>query len=223
MSVALSLSRVHFPVTTLGPGRRLGIWFQGCSIRCPGCISADTWGPGDRGVSIDQLLDQVQPWLEQAGGITISGGEPFEQPEALVALLVALRQRSDIDILVYSGYSLEALAMPLRMTDGLIDALMSDPFQREQPQSKALRGSDNQRLSLLTELGRARFADFERPLQADDHVLDLMLDDDGSVWMTGIPRRDDLLRLRDLLHEQGHHAQVTADIALRPKSGKLRP
>ncbi len=223
MSVALLLSRVHFPVTTLGPGRRLGIWFQGCSIRCPGCISADTWGPGGRGVGIDQLLAQVQPWLEQADGITISGGEPFEQPEALVALLVALRQRSDIDILVYSGYSLEALGMPLRMTDGLIDALMSDPFQREQPQSKALRGSDNQRLSLLTELGRARFADFERPLQADDHALDLMLDDDGSVWMAGIPRRDDLLRLRDLLHEQGHQAQVTADIALRAKSGKPRP
>ncbi|MCT5046402.1 radical SAM protein, partial [Pseudomonas aeruginosa] len=28
----------------MGTGRRLGIWFQGCSIRCPGCISADTWG-----------------------------------------------------------------------------------------------------------------------------------------------------------------------------------
>ena len=39
----ISLSRLHFPVTTLGPGRRIGIWFQGCSIRCPGCISADTW------------------------------------------------------------------------------------------------------------------------------------------------------------------------------------
>ncbi|HAU1321526.1 TPA: radical SAM protein, partial [Legionella pneumophila] len=37
------ISRVHFPVTTLGPGHRIGIWFQGCSIRCPGCISTDTW------------------------------------------------------------------------------------------------------------------------------------------------------------------------------------
>ena len=38
----LALSRMHFPVTTLGPGNRIGIWVQGCTIRCPGCVSADT-------------------------------------------------------------------------------------------------------------------------------------------------------------------------------------
>ncbi len=102
----LSLSRVHFPVTTLGPGRRLGIWFQGCSIRCPGCISADTWGPGRRRIALARLLADIQPWLEQAEGITV------------------------------------------------------------------------------------------------DH--------DGSVWMAGIPRRDDLLRLQDLLREQGHQLSVSA-------------
>lgn len=42
------LSRLHFPVTTLGPGRRIGVWFQGCSIRCAGCISRDTWETGAR-------------------------------------------------------------------------------------------------------------------------------------------------------------------------------
>ena len=88
----LSLSRVHFPVTTLGPGRRLGIWFQGCSIRCPGCISADTWGPGKRRVGIAQLLEQLTPWLAEAEGITLSGGEPFDQFPALLALLQGLRQ-----------------------------------------------------------------------------------------------------------------------------------
>ena len=52
----LYLSRIHFPVTTLGPGRRIGIWFQGCSIRCKGCVSADTWGTGKGGVSIDEIM-----------------------------------------------------------------------------------------------------------------------------------------------------------------------
>ena len=53
----ISLSRVHFPVTTLGPGQRLGLWFQGCSIRCAGCISADTWGPGKHPLPLAQVLD----------------------------------------------------------------------------------------------------------------------------------------------------------------------
>ncbi|CDF93197.1 MULTISPECIES: 4Fe-4S single cluster domain-containing protein [unclassified Pseudomonas] len=211
----LSLSRVHFPVTTLGPGRRLGIWFQGCSIRCPGCISADTWGPGHRRLSLEQLLEQITPWLHEADGITISGGEPFDQFDALRSLLESLRQRSDLDILVYSGYSLEQLDEPLFQANGLIDALISDPYIEALGQTMALRGSDNQRLSLLTPLGRARLGRYERQLEPADKALDLMFDESGSVWMAGIPRRGDLLRLRDLLHEQGHHLQISAHASRR--------
>ncbi|AJQ47503.1 MULTISPECIES: 4Fe-4S single cluster domain-containing protein [Pseudomonas] len=211
----LSLSRMHFPVTTLGPGRRIGIWFQGCSIRCPGCISADTWGPGHRRLSLEQLLEQITPWLQEAEGITLSGGEPFDQFDALRSLLEGLRRLSKLDILVYSGYSLEQLDEPLLQTNGLIDALISDPYIEALSQTMALRGSDNQRLSLLTPLGRARLGDYERLLEPTDKALDLMFDESGSVWMAGIPRRDDLLRLRDLLHEQGHHLQISAHASRR--------
>ena len=41
----VGVSRLHFPVTTLGPGRRAAIWLQGCSIHCRGCVSRDTWAP----------------------------------------------------------------------------------------------------------------------------------------------------------------------------------
>lgn len=211
----LSLSRMHFPVTTLGPGRRIGIWFQGCSIRCPGCISADTWGPGHRRLSLEQLLEQITPWLHEAEGITISGGEPFDQFDALQSLLEGLRRLSELDILVYSGYSLEQLAEPLFQTKGLIDALISDPYIEALGQTMALRGSDNQRLNLLTPLGRARLGRYERLLEPADKALDLMFDESGSVWMAGIPRRGDLLRLRDLLHEQGHHLEISAHASRR--------
>ncbi|MBV1809841.1 4Fe-4S single cluster domain-containing protein [Pseudomonas viridiflava] len=211
----LSLSRMHFPVTTLGPGRRIGIWFQGCSIRCPGCISADTWGPGHRRLSLEQLLEQITPWLQEAEGITISGGEPFDQFDALRSLLEGLRRLSKLDILVYSGYPLEQLDEPLFQTKGLIDALISDPYIEALSQTMALRGSDNQRLSLLTPLGRARWGHYERLLEPTDKALDLMFDESGSVWMAGIPRRDDLLRLRDLLHEQGHYLQISAHASRR--------
>lgn len=51
----LALSRMHFPVTTLGPGDRIGIWFQGCSIRCTGCISKDTWDPEINHINISEV------------------------------------------------------------------------------------------------------------------------------------------------------------------------
>lgn len=215
MNRPLQLSRVHFPVTTLGPGQRLGIWFQGCSIRCSGCISADTWGPGRTVVDVASLLEQVAPWLAQADGITISGGEPFDQFDALLQMLVGLRQRTAADILVYSGHPLETLQPMLDQARDLIDAVISDPYLEHAAQSLALRGSDNQRLTLLTALGRSRLADLARTSTPADKALDLMFDATGTVWMAGIPRRGDLLRLRELLRAQGHQVQTSAHTSSR--------
>src|SRR4029077_956889 len=54
----LELNKAHWPVTVLGPGRRIGLWVQGCTIRCRGCVSQDTW-PRDPAKRIDvaALLD----------------------------------------------------------------------------------------------------------------------------------------------------------------------
>jgi len=200
----IAISRLHFPVTTLGPGRRLGLWFQGCSIRCAGCISADTWRSGSADTTLAQLLAQLAPWLQQADGVTISGGEPFDQPEALAALLDALPLQPQQDVLVYSGHPLERLQATAALRSGRIDALICDPYVGSAPQTLPLRGSDNQRLFLLTARGRERFAQYAQPLDERARALDLMFDDGGSVWLAGIPRPQDLQRLRALLQAQGH-------------------
>lgn len=203
---AIAISRLHFPVTTLGPGRRLGIWVQGCSIRCPGCISADTWAPGRGLTTVQGVAEAITAWLREAEGITISGGEPFDQPEALLVLLRALRERTVADILVYSGHSAEAIAPWIAAADGLIDAVISDPYALDAPQTLALRGSDNQRLHLLTELGRRRFAAYERLAGPEDRRLDVMFDPAGEVWLAGIPDKGDMGRLREALAAAGHRA-----------------
>ncbi|MCE4062690.1 radical SAM protein [Pandoraea sputorum] len=209
----IRLSRLHFPVTSLGPGRRIGIWFQGCSIRCPGCISADTWTMTGGESTVGRVLEQIRIWLPQADGFTISGGEPFDQPDALVALVCALQEASSADVLVYSGHSFEALAGTLERVNGAIDALVTDPFEIDVPHTRPLRGSDNQRLHILTERGRALYSQYERELTESDKSLDVMFDEDGSVWFAGIPNRDDFQRLRDLLTDQGHRVQISADKA----------
>ncbi|MET1531887.1 4Fe-4S single cluster domain-containing protein [Burkholderia sola] len=209
----IRISRLHFPVTTLGPGQRIGIWFQGCSIRCPGCISMDTWANAGGETTVDAVLAQVRNWLPGAAGITISGGEPFDQPEALIDLLHGLRKLSAGDILVYSGHPIESLADTLARADGLIDVLISDAFDIDAPQTRPLRGSDNQRLHCLTALGRAVFADYESVSKKQGKALDVMFDEDGSVWFAGIPDRDDFQRLRDLLIDQGHQVRISADKA----------
>jgi anaerobic ribonucleoside-triphosphate reductase activating protein len=214
----LSLSRLHFPVTTLGPGRRVGIWLQGCSIRCPGCISADTWHATLGRTTVEAVIEALLPWLSEAEGITVSGGEPFDQPEALKVLLRKLRRLTPADILVYSGHPFEAITGWLRENPGLIDALISEPYDEHAEQTLALRGSDNQRIHFLTELGSARFASFERPALSDDRRFDVMFDADGTVWLAGIPARDDIRRLREAMRALGHDVVFS-----EAKSGEALP
>lgn len=207
----VALSRVHHPVTTLGPGRRLAVWFQGCSVRCPGCVSMDTWAPQPANATVEQVL-AGSPAVREADGLTVTGGEPFDQPEALLALLRGWRSLNGGDVLVFSGHPLEALTPRLQEFEGLVDCLIADPFRASAGQTLALRGSDNQRMVCLTELGRARFARFERPLVPGDRALDVLFDDaTGEVFMAGIPMPGDMRRLAAVLGAHGHRAAVTED------------
>ncbi len=205
----ISLSRVHFPVTTLGPGRRIGIWVQGCSIRCPGCISSDTWVRREPDTPVEDLLARLQPWLQDCDGVTLSGGEPFEQAAALELLLRGIRAATPASILVYSGRRFPLLAQEPCVTEGLIDCLISEPFDRGAPQTKHLMGSDNQRMTFLTPLGRELFGSLDRAAGHTDRRLDVMFDEDGAVWLAGIPSRGDMARLQLLLEGEGTYLRTT--------------
>jgi anaerobic ribonucleoside-triphosphate reductase activating protein len=205
----ISLSRVHFPVTTLGPGRRLGIWLQGCSIRCSGCISSDTWAARKPDLEVLELVERLRPWLQECDGVTVSGGEPFEQPEALGELLRVLRKSKDTNILLFSGRPLEQLRAHPLIREGLIDCLISDPFDFRSPQTKYLRGSDNQRMSLFTARGEEVFSGLDRQTTKADRRLDVMFDKGGVVWLAGIPARGDMEKLRLILEGDGTQLRTT--------------
>lgn len=191
----------------LGPGKRIGIWFQGCSLRCKGCLSPDTWQVKDNNITVEQLLKQIAEWLPLADGITISGGEPFEQPEALSALVSGIKQRTGADILVYSGYHWDDIEACAFQMAPYIDALISEPFKVDLPQTQMLKGSDNQQLHMLTPLGEARFTSYQRLTTPEDKVLDLAFDETGRLFLAGVPERDDMLRLQTLIEQQGESLQ----------------
>lgn len=180
----IGISRCHFPVTTLGPGNRIGIWFQGCSIHCEGCISIDTWNFNSHQISLNEVYKLLESWLPKCDGITISGGEPFDQEAALFELLKFLKPFGK-SILVYSGYTFESLQSKKEIFEEWIDVLISEPFDYRQAQTKNLLGSNNQRVHLLTELGKKTLSTYlEKP---PEKKLDVQFGAD-VVWMTGIPQ-----------------------------------
>ena len=131
-----------------GPGFRLAVFTQGCPHHCPGCHNPETH-PFDAGRVIDtqQIISLLKenPLLD---GLTLSGGEPFCQPEACLELARAAHE-AGLNVWSYSGYTYEQLlqmpeALPLlRETDVLVDGR----FELSQRTLELrFRGSKNQRL-----------------------------------------------------------------------------
>ncbi|HEU5028557.1 MAG TPA: 4Fe-4S single cluster domain-containing protein [Spirillospora sp.] len=200
------VNRVSYPVTALGPGERLGVWFQGCPLACAGCLARDTWAPGAGGeVPLEELLGLWRSALEAgADGLTVSGGEPLAQPEALGAFLdaaAALRDelRPAADLLVYTGYDAAEIAdpRPLRAAD----AVITGRYDVTRPTRLIWRGSANQALTPRTGLGRRRYAPFAE-FEPDRPPMQVAAGD-RNVWFIGVPRRGDMARLERELSARG--------------------
>lgn len=142
----------HFPVVTLGPGKRLGIWFQGCSIHCKGCIAPENQ-PFDENFSvpIEKFISEIVVALPQADGITISGGEPLDQPDALYNFLRELNAQGMQDILIYSGYHKHEVFEKIPELPDMIAALISEPFIEGDITKSVWKGSDNQIITIFRE------------------------------------------------------------------------
>jgi anaerobic ribonucleoside-triphosphate reductase activating protein len=197
MSDVLRLTRAHYPVTALGYGTRLGVWVQGCSLACPGCIAKDTWDPGaGTGVEVDALLDDVRRAIAAgADGVTVSGGEPTAQPGPLAALLRGIRDlgsaaADEFDILLYTGYELSELDAPQREAALLADVLITGRYVVTAPTRLIWRGSANQQMILLTPLARARYASFIEYEPAAPPIQ-VETTSDGRAWWVGVPNHPD--------------------------------
>lgn len=132
-----------------GPGIRMAIFFQGCLHKCEGCHNPGSWPMyGGEKVDTNDLMKKManDPLLD---GITLSGGEPFLQPQPALALARFARQKG-LSVWCYTGYTFEQINEWQDNRKTLlqnIDVLVDGPFKLEE---KSLdvpwRGSRNQRL-----------------------------------------------------------------------------
>lgn len=147
----LNLAEVAFDVRTLGPGRRVAVWTQGCPFDCPGCISPE-WIP----LRANKLVEPARlaaMLLEADGhdGVTFSGGDPMVQARGLVELWDALAAaRPDWTLIVFSGYRRsEILATGTDAQRALLDrtdAFIDGRYVASRNDGVGLRGSSNQEI-----------------------------------------------------------------------------
>lgn len=148
-------------VNVLGPGVRYVLWVQGCHRRCPGCVAKNSYNM-EEGTRISAGALAMEIALSKAEGLTISGGEPFLQAEALADMIAKIKKLKDMGVIIYTGYTYEKLQeMPtarrlLEMTDLLIDG----EYIAELDDGKSLRGSSNQRVIPLTNRYKQQLSEY---------------------------------------------------------------
>ena len=140
-------------ITVLGPGCRFAVWVQGCNRHCIGCIAKDAQSfDGGTSVRVSDLAAEIIE--SHSEGLTVSGGEPFLQSEALVGLIEHVRKFIDAGVIVYTGFTYDFLhskgTESQRKLLSYIDVLIDGEYRIELDDAKPHRGSSNQQILFLT-------------------------------------------------------------------------
>lgn len=184
--------------TVNGPGIRTAIWTQGCTIGCPGCWNPETCGAtGGTTWHADELVEAVLlDAPDRTQGITLSGGEPFQQAEAAAVLVYGIKRRRPAwDVFVWTGFVLGDLVIRAKTEPDIaallrqIDILVDGPYvAAHQTSNKLWCGSTNQRVRPLSQRGVRLIiaAGIARAVGEPDE-FEIVARPDGTVVGTGFP------------------------------------
>lgn len=136
-----------------GPGDRFVIWTQGCRKMCKGCYNPETWSHYRNDlINIEDLISRVRE--SGCSGVTITGGDPFEQPKELLELLIGLEELDlPRGIIVFSGYSIVEIRGDETMSKCLeyLDVLIDGRYIESERIYNGLAGSSNQNFHIFTD------------------------------------------------------------------------
>ena len=198
----LNLAAFCPSTTALGPGLRAAVWVQGCPFRCPGCLAPD-WLPFRTAQLISPAVLAERILATPVTGLTLSGGEPMLQAQALSDLVALVRARRAIDVICFTGFRYEdLLSLPqAALLLAQLDLLIDGPYLSRLNAGRGLRGSTNQRFLHLSP--RLRGVDFA----ALPRKVEVFLSD-GQALLVGVPPRSFARAFNSALSQVRSHVRA---------------
>lgn len=157
-----------------GPGNRFVIWTQGCSKGCKNCFNPATWNfEPNLLLDVKEIFELIKE--SNVNGITISGGDPLEQANELLDLLILLKELDlEKGIILFSGFTWDEInnigGSTLECLD-YIDLLIDGKFVEELKVDNGLRGSSNQNFIYLSSKLTSEEIEFDRAIEIGDSFL----------------------------------------------------
>jgi anaerobic ribonucleoside-triphosphate reductase activating protein len=187
--VALSGSTIPWRVHAVlprslanGPGTRFTIWSQGCALACHGCFNPETHPDDDgRTRSAGELADEVIAELPHVDGVTLTGGEPLEQPAAVGAFCAEVKARTGLGIIILTGFTVGEIAADREKAAAATkaDMVVAGRYNARRHLGAGLRGSANKAYWALTDrYGPEDFAEVPE--------IEVLIAADATVTVTGM-------------------------------------
>lgn len=186
----MQIDRMYYPVRTLGYGTRFGIWTIGCPRRCPNCSNPELRDSNsDKCIEVSSILSLISQYKEKIDGVTITGGDPFMQADALKELLLGIEKLGIQDTLVYTGYTFDEIQSDYKMSQilSLVGVLVDGPYIDALNDNKSIRGSSNQHIIVLRESLTDRYRDVDSWKRKSQTIYTYT-----SLYSIGIPHKGDL-------------------------------
>lgn len=165
-----------------GPGKRLLLFTQGCSLHCKGCINQHLW---EFGKGTDVAIDEIFAQCKGLDGITLHGGEPLDQANALVELIKKLKQQEKT-VILFTGYAFKELDKVQKQAWLSSDIVISGRYEEKNRNIYLqFRGSTNQKV--FTHKGK--YKDYK--IKDGQTVAILSFNEQGEMQSRGF-RTDEL-------------------------------
>ncbi len=195
------LNKIQYPVYNLGEGKRIGIWVQGCNLGCVGCVNKTLWNSkGGKSISVIDVFNWVASIQNDFDGITISGGEPFQQYKQLITFLHLIKAKTKLTVHCFSGFYLKELQeqFPDKLFLKYINILVDGRYIEKHHENKNIKGSENQSVYVILDGVPVLQTEIKKSKKWSVNISD-----DNRIYMSGIPKKNELKTLCNKLAEVG--------------------
>jgi len=137
--------------------------------------------------------------IQNIEGLTVLGGEPMDQAEALLPLLQTIKQ-AGLSLMLFSGYTKEELLLcncvHKKAVIELCDIFIDGPYEKVNTDfSRPWVGSSNQQIYFQTD----RYKHLENNLTAIKNKIELRVDLSGKVKVNGMLSKEELTEIRNIV------------------------
>lgn len=171
--ILFNVARINLCTEAEGPHKRMAIWFQGCTIGCPGCCNPELQEMKTAHImSLEEIIGVALKSKEKNGieGVTYLGGEPTLQKH--LTELSNEFQKVDLGVILFTGYKIKRLKEVLVSS---VDLIIDDQFiESKIDKLRNLIGSTNQTFNHVSNryINDMDWFNIKRDFQVEVNVID---------------------------------------------------